>query len=162
MGQASGVTIRHPRNDDYDKIIRVVDDWWGGRAMAAMLPRLFFTHFRPMTFVAHQNETIVGFVTGFVSAADPDRAYIHFVGVDPNARASGIGRQLYERFFDAARAAGSRQVSCVTSPSNHQSIAFHRRLGFEPVDSPATRDGIPYFPAYDGPGEDRVLFTRAL
>jgi hypothetical protein len=26
-------------------VIAVIDEWWGGRPMAGMLPRLFFDHF---------------------------------------------------------------------------------------------------------------------
>jgi hypothetical protein len=58
-----------------------------------------------------------------------------------------------ERFFAVARADGRRRVSCVTSPANEGSIAFHTALGFEP--GPPQSD-------YDGPGEDRVVFSRAL
>ena len=42
---SNGVKIRNLSPSDYDAIIRVVDDWWGGRRMASMLPRLFFEHF---------------------------------------------------------------------------------------------------------------------
>ncbi len=33
---------RNIREEDHREIIRVVDDWWGGRRMSGMLPRLFF------------------------------------------------------------------------------------------------------------------------
>jgi len=34
--------IRHLRPSDHTPVITVVDDWWDGRTMAPMLPRLFF------------------------------------------------------------------------------------------------------------------------
>ena len=61
--------------DDYASIIAVVDSWWGGRAMAAMLPRLFFEHFRDTSFVAEVDGTLVGFLIGFFSPALPSEAY---------------------------------------------------------------------------------------
>ncbi len=84
--------LRPVEPGDYEYVIPRVDHWWGGRKMAALLPRLFFEHFAPTTAIAVDAGThgIVGFVCGFVSQTDPDIAYIHFVGVDPElaARAS--------------------------------------------------------------------------
>lgn len=44
-GMMSEVVIRQVEQHDYPSIISVVDEWWGGRPMAAMLPKLFFVHF---------------------------------------------------------------------------------------------------------------------
>ena len=122
--------------------------------MAPMLPKLFFIHFEGTSFVAEdENEELRGFVCGFLSQTADDEAYIHFVGVDPEARGSGIGRALYERFFEEVRANGRSVVRCVTSPANERSVAFHESVGFE-VER--------VVPDYDGPGEDRVLLVKRL
>jgi ribosomal protein S18 acetylase RimI-like enzyme len=156
--------IRHAEPSDYQPIIRVVNDWWGGRRMSDMLPKLFFVHFQLTSFVAERDGKIVGFVTGFVSQTFPDEAYIHFVGVDPEYRKSGLARALYEKFFTAVLNLGCHTVRCVTSPVNKDSIAFHRSLGFsvESYDSEKTIDGISVFEGYDGEGEDRILFYKVL
>ncbi len=39
--------LQHVEVKDYDPIIQVIDEWWGGRSMAGMLHRLFFEHFQP-------------------------------------------------------------------------------------------------------------------
>jgi len=39
------IRIRQIKESDYEAIISVLDEWWGGRQMAAMLLRLFFKHF---------------------------------------------------------------------------------------------------------------------
>ncbi|MCJ7593807.1 MAG: GNAT family N-acetyltransferase [Desulfobacterales bacterium] len=154
--------IRHAEPSDYQPIIAVVDEWWGGRRMADMLPKLFFVHFQPTSFVAEHNGKIVGFVTGFVSQTFPDEAYIHFVGVHPAFRKDGLARALYERFFAAVQNLGCRTVRCVTSPVNKGSISFHRRMGFSAKDSEKVVDGISAIEGYDGKGEDRVLFYKVL
>ena len=130
--------------------------------MADMLPRLFFVHFRSTSFVAEADGRPVGFVAGFRSQTDPDQGYIHFVGVDPRWRARGVARALYARFFEAVRALGSREVRCVTSPSNRGSLAFHAALGFEVLPGDAEQDGVQYVTDHDGPGESRVLLRRVL
>ncbi len=97
-----------------------------------MLPKLFFIHFEGTSFVAEAEDgELLGFVCGFLSQTADDEAYIHFVGVTPEDRGEGLGRALYERFFDEARANGRSVVRCVTSPLNQGSLAFHQALGFE-------------------------------
>jgi predicted GNAT superfamily acetyltransferase len=162
-GGTPDVTIRHVEPSDHAPITAVVDAWWGGRQMAGMLPPLFFAHFRPTSFVAERDGRLAGFLIGFVSQTDPAQAYIHFVGVDPEIRGAGLGRTLYERFFAAVHDRGCTEVRCVTSPVNTGSIAFHRAMGFSPFPGDATTpDGVPFARDYDGPGEDRVRFTKHL
>src|SRR4029077_13874733 len=85
---------------DSRRVHAVIDDWWGGRPMAAMLPKLFFVHFRDTSFVAEDDDgSLAGVLCGFRSQTFADEAYIHFVGVDPTRRAGGLGRALSERFF---------------------------------------------------------------
>jgi predicted GNAT superfamily acetyltransferase len=149
-----GVTIRHAQPSDYGRVIQHVNAWWSGREMAPILPQLFFVHFEGTSFIADDEEgRLAGFLVGFLSQADETDAYVHFVGVAPDRRGSGLGRELYERFFEAARDAGRTTVRCVTSPANETSVAFHQALGFE-VDRVAAD--------YDGPGEDRVLLVKRL
>lgn len=135
-------------------MIQHVNAWWGGREMAPMLPSLFFLHFEGTSFVAEDDEgKLVAFLIGFLSQSVPREAYIHFVGVAPRQRGSGLGRELYERFFEAARSHGRTLVRCVTAPVNTDSVAFHQALGFT-VERVAAD--------YDGPGEDRILFVKQL
>ncbi len=148
------VAIHRARPSDYGRVIGRVNVWWGGRDMAPMLPKLFFIHFEGTSFVAEDDQgQLAGFLCGFVSQTNPEEAYIHFVGVDPEHREEGLGRGLYEHFFEAVRERGCRAVRCVTSPANEQSLAFHTKLGFE-IERVAED--------YDGPGEDRALLVRSL
>ena len=157
-----GYEIRHLEPADYAPVISVVDDWWGGRQMADGLPKLFFVHFRDTSFVAERDGEIAGFVTGFRSQTFPEQAYIHYVGIDPSARGSGLGRLLYERFFAAARLLSCTEVHCVTSPVNSGSIAFHKVMGFECLPGDAEQDGVPFYTDYDGRGGSRVRFRKVL
>ena len=147
---------------DHAPIVAVVDSWWGGRQMAGLLPRLFFAHFQDTSFVIEEADLIIAFLIGFVSQSSPRQAYIHFVGIEPGYRKRGLGKRLYELFFAAARARGCDSVRCITAPINRGSIAFHRRMGFQIEKSDHERDGVAFTADYDGPGQDRVLFVKAL
>ena len=123
--------------------------------------------------ILHGSASILGFRVGGLAymtdaSAIPDATWPLLEGVDTGVRASEarmllapvlrqLGerdrRILYRRFFDDAARAGAHTVRAVTSPVNTTSIAFHRAAGFtvSPVE-----------PDYDGPGHDRVCFSRTL
>ncbi len=125
------MNFRTVKVSDYDIISPVINDWWGGRQMADLLPKLFFVHFNNTSFVAEEDGKIVGFLIGFLSQTFPEEAYIHFVGVDPDYRKQKIGRQLYDMFFSVVKENGRDIVRCITSQVNKNSIAYHKRMGFE-------------------------------
>jgi ribosomal protein S18 acetylase RimI-like enzyme len=156
------MNLRNLEPSDYPAVISVLDEWWGGRHMSDMLPRLFFTHFSSTSFLAEEDGTLAGFLVGFISQTKPDNAYIHFSGIHPDFRKQGLGRLLYERFFKTVQMKGCRYVRCVTSIVNRNSIAFHTALGFSTEAGNAVAEGISFHPDYDGPGEHRVLFVRQL
>lgn len=145
--------VRLAEPEDFETIIAVVDEWWG-RAASRDLTRLFLDHFHNTSWIASTTELpLAGFVIAFVSPAQPSTGYIHFTGVHPDMRRTGLARDLYERFFNTARSAGCTRVKAITSPVNDVSIAFHRALGFtasEPIKD------------YDGPNLDRVVFQKQL
>jgi predicted GNAT superfamily acetyltransferase len=146
-------SLRTARAADYDRIIAVVDDWWG-RPVQRALPRLFLDHFHDTSFVAERSGgELTGFLVGFCSPAQRECAYIQFVGVAPQQRRSGLARLLYEAFFQMAAKDGRRVVRAVTAPVNSKSIAFHAAMGFT-VTGPIG--------AYDGPSSAKVLFERRL
>ena len=161
-GPGTGVRIRPIRSSDYLAVIAVIDDWWGGRRMADMLPRLFFEHFTDSSFAAERDGELAGFLVGFRSQSRPGEAYIHFVGIRPGERGHGLGRELYEHFFAAVRARGCDRVRAVTSPVNRGSVAFHQRMGFDIELGEAGADGIAVTAGYDGEGQDRVRFVKQL
>jgi N-acetyltransferase len=148
------VIVRAAAPVDHARIVGVLDDWWGGRPMTDMLPRLFLDHFASTSLVAEADDgSLAGFLVGFVSPDQAGTAYVHFVGVAPDQRRSGLAADLCARFFGIARAAGSVHVKAVTSPLNEVSQRFHRALGFT-ISEPVVD--------YDGRGGDRVVMTYDL
>jgi ribosomal protein S18 acetylase RimI-like enzyme len=151
--------LRRPTPADHARVSAAIGVWWDheepglGQRLRAEVPRLWFEHFTTTSWVAdHPDGRLAGFLVGFLSPARPGSAYVHFVGVDPDLRRSGLGRELYARFAADAQRAGAHEVTCLTGPANALSVAFHRGLGFT-----AALD-----PDHEGPGEDRVLFHRSL
>lgn len=160
------VTLRQPTEDDYLAVARAIQAWWtqpgldtpsAARERAALVPRLWLQHFATTSLLAESGGALAGFLVGLLSQDRADEGYIHFVGVAPDQRGRGVGRQLYERFFELCRRASRRWVRCVTSPTNTLSIAFHEAMGF----SIERIGGAIAKPDYDGVGVDRVAFVRS-
>jgi ribosomal protein S18 acetylase RimI-like enzyme len=162
---ASELRYRRPTEADYVPIVRVVDDWWGGRKMDVLLPRLWLQHFTGTSWLAETADGhLAGFLIGFLSPDHADAAYCHMIATNPNLRQRGIGGELYARFFADAKAGGRDRVVSITWPGNRTSIAFHRALGFEVEAGPGTQNlyGTPAYPAYDHDREDRTVFVRRI
>ncbi len=164
MKQPSPAVAAHPiraiQASDFLAVTSVMDDWWGGRPVRHLLARLFFEHFHQTCFCIEAQGQVIAFLIGFVSPAQPDLAYIHFVGVHPDYRQYGYGRKLYQHFFATVRAQGVQRVQAITSPQNLLSIGFHQSMGFVILPGDAEVDGVAVHRDYAGPGQDRVLFER--
>ncbi len=160
-----GITFRRPVEADYAAIIAVVDDWWGGRRLTSILPRLWLQHFTGTSWIAETGDAhLAGFLIGFHSPDRGDVAYCHMIATDPNLRGRGLGRALYERFFADARAGGRTRVVAITWPANRISIAFHRALGFALEQGPGSQNlyGVPAYARYDYDTDDRSVLVRQL
>lgn len=163
------VRLRRPREADYPGIAVVVDDWWDGKVLQGLLPRLWFRHFPGTSWIAEDDDArgeprAVGFLVGHLSPAIPSRGVIQAVGVDPNRRRHGIGRTLVDAFIDDVRSAGALSVETLIWPGNRRALPFLAALGFapDPDDEPRPIHGIPALAGYDFGTEDRARFTRGV
>ncbi|WP_419893331.1 N-acetyltransferase family protein [Oceanobacillus kimchii] len=155
--------IRHIQSSDYYTISPLVNEWWGGREMSDMLPKLFFNHFNDTSFIVENDEeAVVGFLIGFLSQSKKNTAYIHFVGVHPDYRNQQVAKKLYNTFFKVIQQKGRNIVRSVTSPVNKGSIAFHKQMGFNIEEGDKEVEGIEVASNYDGHGQDRVLFMKRV
>ena len=156
------ILIRKAEPADHEQIIAALQNWWGGRDLTAMLPKLFLNHFNDTSFVIEKDGQMIGFLIGFISPALKDEAYVHFMGVHPDFRKKGIGTTLYERFFEICQKHGRRIIRACTSPVNRGSVVFHQRIGFriEPGDDEI--DGLPVTSDYNRIGDHKVLFTKFI
>ncbi len=147
------MVTRNVIEDDYLKVKEVINDWWGGRQMTHLLPRLFFEHFHSTSFIIEEeNKNLMAFLIGFVSQTHPNEAYIHFIGVNPEYRNKGLARELYNLFFTKARNLGCDTVKCITSPVNEGSVSYHKSMGFS----------VTLGTDYEGEGQDRILFSKYI
>ncbi|UCD33538.1 MAG: GNAT family N-acetyltransferase [Desulfobacterales bacterium] len=120
--------IRKAEPTDHNRIVSVMKDWWGGRDLTAMLPKLFLIHFHDTALIAEKEHDLIGFLIGFLSQSHANEAYIYFVGVHPEYRKRGLAKMLYERFFKICQEHQRTTVRACTSPVNKGSIEFHKKM----------------------------------
>lgn len=155
------VTLRCVRPSEYDDVMQLVTRWSRGRSFGITLPRTFFLHFANTSLVMLEGDEITGVLIGFRSQTEPT-AFIHFASIAPGSRRRGLGRRLYEHFFELSAELGCTAVQAITPPINSTLIAFHRQLGFDVIDGGGFCCGIAVSPDFAGPGQHRVLFRRRL
>ncbi|MEJ2727819.1 MAG: GNAT family N-acetyltransferase [Deltaproteobacteria bacterium] len=156
------ITVRKAGPADHESVIAALQNWWGGRDLTAMLPKLFLNHFNDTSFVIEKEAEMIGFLIGFISPSLRNEAYVHFMGVHPNFRKKGIGTLLYERFFEICRKHDRNIIRACTSPVNRGSVEFHKRIGFQLEPGDDEIDGYPVTRNYNRPGDHKVQFTKFI
>lgn len=157
-----GLTFRRPTEADHATVAAIVDEWWAGRRIRRLLPRLWFRHFGSTSWIAETPDgRLAGFLVGFVSPDHPAEALVHMAATNPNLRRRGVGRALVARFADDVAARGVARAGAAVGPDDRVAVEFLRAVGFVSVEGPGTERiyGVPAVPDYDGPGEDRAILV---
>lgn len=158
----SHLTLRNLDESDHPDVIKALRDWWGGRDLTKMLPRLFLVHFCDTSFAVCHDAVLIAFLVGFFSQSRKNEAYIHFAGVHPEYRGQGMGRFLYMTFFDLCKRNNKIAVRSCTSPVNVGSIAFHKSMGFILESGDSFINNISVTSNYNRPDDPKVLFYKSL
>lgn len=123
MEGGGGVTIRPWQVHDrvaVQALLRVLDE--GAEVTAGDAP----------AYVAERNGVVVGMVTLCVyTTLTGAKAYLDHLVVAPEARRSGIGRQLVEYAIERAREAGASRVDLTARTTKRAAHALYWSLGFE-------------------------------
>jgi GNAT superfamily N-acetyltransferase len=139
-----------------DRLLARRTEFWSGtlladEAVVALHDPLFFHQLGGFGALAITDGGLdAGYLLGLVSA---DRlGVVHAVAVHPDHRGRGLATRLVTRFAELASGVGARVVQAVALPGDPAARSLAGRFGAHVAPSPG----------HAGPGEDRVLFTRAL
>ena len=154
------IIVREAVPESYFQLVDVIDKWFGeSKAQGQYLHS--FIHFPQTTLLAYIGEKLVGFACGYVSQKYKYQAYLRLIVTDPNYRRAGIGRVLYEHFFENCKKLGAEEVRCTISTANICSIAFHESVGFKRTPS-RFEAGVPATENFDKDRNERLLYVKAL
>ncbi len=85
--------IRGLTKADYDYIISVLDQWWGGPAGRRADP-MFFYEFGEHALVAELDGQVIGFLLGVMLPGPSATGYVHLVGIHPDHRRRQVGKSF--------------------------------------------------------------------
>ena len=155
--EISAIAAGHlPAVLDLNNRHEVETSWLDRDALATLVAQAF------VAIVVPSTDGIAAFLIVLDQSADYDSpnfawfkdrydrfCYVDRIVVDAAMRGGGLARALYGHLFARARAAGHNVVCCEvnTMPANPASLAFHTRLGFQPVGEaalPARRKAVRY------------------
>jgi ribosomal protein S18 acetylase RimI-like enzyme len=154
------MTITNCSLDDFNQIFADIADFWGHDRTLYLHHPMYVREFGNTAYVIKDGDTVAAYLFGFLSQTRP-AAYVKFVAVRPAYRRRGLARRLYDHFIAYAKTRGCAEIRAITTPTNADSIAFHRALGMELLGEP-NEDGVPVLKDYAGPGRDRVVFRKPI
>lgn len=88
--------------------------------------------------------------------------YIHFVGIHPEFRNSGLAKNLYQKFYDVCLQDSRNIIRSCTAPINKLSIGFHTKMGFSIEPGSSEIEGVPITTGYLSDNDQKVLFKKIL
>ena len=163
LSDPPAIRLRAAREADHSTFSRLIDDWWGERRPKT--PRLWFRHFAGLSWIAERtaDERPVGIGIGGRGHDRPSVGLLVLVAVAPYVRRQGIGRSLVDAVAGSLHSSGSDTIEATVWPGNRVGVRFLEGLGF--MASPESSEplyGIPAIADFDGEGEDRAVFVRAM
>jgi ribosomal protein S18 acetylase RimI-like enzyme len=148
---------------DREAIVALLRNRWGGETMI-----VHDTVYRPAdlpAFIAVDGPDLVGLVT-----YEPGTESWHVLSLDSLVPGRGNGSALLDRVEAAARAAGCRRITLVTTNDNLDAIRFYQRRGYRiaSIDPGAvdrarrTKPSIPLIGLHGIPIRDEVTMVKTL
>ncbi len=153
--------VRPITKADFDRIVEVIDHWWGGPIGTFAHP-IFFYELGHHALVSREQGADDRISAGLHRAerraarrlktpSDVARTgYVHLVGIHPEHRRRGVGRLLYDRFTEDCRVARCVRMKALATHGNEGSIRFHVALGWNALE----------VDDYAGPGRRRIVFPE--
>lgn len=127
--------IRESRENDFKDMMRIAKrlhpDWFDKVAINESMPIDLRVH---RGYVAEENGRIVGFVT---YKSDEGKAWIGWIGVDPEIHRRGIGSRLFKKMEERLKKIGVKELRVGTVAESvkyepyERTRAFYRKMGFE-------------------------------
>ena len=128
--------------------------------------KIILNYFGNSSFIAIDDNRVLGWVFGFKSQFDPNIFFLWQLGVHPKVRRRGVGLQLIERLIEVARGLGSTKMRSTVIRENVASRDLFEKCGFnnisESKENFLTDQYGPYIPNYYAENEDLVLYELDL
>lgn len=155
------MNIEFANISDLDYISENIKDFWGDDRALHLHHPILINEFGNTAFVIRENNKVIAYLFGFLSQTEAV-AYIHLIGVSKNRQRKGLGKILYDKMIETAKANNCTKIKAITSQANQTSINFHTKvIGMLMLGSP-NEYGINVVKDYAGIGKDRCVFIKDI
>lgn len=116
--QQTTLRFRAARRGDGAALWRLVKAAGTLEVNSAYFYLLFAEHFGATCLVAEQDDAVVGGVIAYRPPAEPDAVFVWQIGVAPQARGLGLGKQLLHELLQLPGCAGARWLMATVAEDN--------------------------------------------
>ena len=145
---------------DYHQILNDITDIWGNDRTLHLHHPMFVYEFGNSAFAIKEEDKVIAYLFGFLSQTEKT-GYVHLIGVRQNYQHKGLGTLLYNHFITFAKNNSCIKLKAITTPTNHLSITFHKKIGKKMLGE-KNAVGIAVIKDYSGNGQDRVVFEKNI
>lgn len=158
--------IRNAEERDFLQISQLAENCSPMATERNSIYHIFVKFFNKTSLVVEdiENNTVIGFLLGFISQDKTNEAYVHLLCIDQSLRGEGLALKILDTFIQRVSSMGCNRISLISKPSNKRAIKFYLKHGFASYSSDETveEDGINVFKGYDGPGCDKIVFYKDI
>jgi len=125
-------TFRKPEKADGHSIYQLIDECRPLDLNSQYCYLLLCTHFRDTCIIAENDESIVGFISGYIHPGQKDTIFIWQVAVSPSVRSRSIGSKMLDNLVMREGLKGISKMETTIGPTNEESkrlfLSFARRM----------------------------------
>ena len=154
------MNIEKCKKEDFDQIIINIEEFWGSKRTLHLHHPILINEFGNTAFVIKDNNIVCAYLFGFYSQTKPI-GYVHLIAVRNGYKKKGLATKLYNHFIELAKNNNCKQIKATTSPTNLESINFHKNIGMKLIGKDKIGE-INVELNYSGPGGHRVIFIKDI
>ncbi|MFD1160944.1 GNAT family N-acetyltransferase [Hwangdonia seohaensis] len=144
------MTINKAKLQDLESIIAIEQQVFNTDSYPAFVLRQLFDISGDYFIVAKEDDKILGYALGGLNT-QKKQGWILSLGVHPDARGKGLGKQLTQRLIEVLKAENTKEIALTVYPDNTSAIKIYKDLGFE---------GNEVLDNYFFDNEDRIVMKK--
>jgi ribosomal-protein-alanine N-acetyltransferase len=145
------IKIRNYQDDDFSSVTTLEEAGIHTSYLSAVFIRQMSACCPDTFLVAVDGTHPVGYSIGVCVQNNPGQAWILRLAVSEKYRGNGIGTALISTMVDRLTDKGAHEIFLTVAPENQSARRLYKRLGF-------LQEQI--YPAYFGPGHDRLILKK--
>ncbi|WP_417499953.1 diaminobutyrate acetyltransferase [Methylophaga sp.] len=122
------ITLREPTAEDGSSVFELIAACPPLDTNSMYCNLLQSSHFSQTSVAAEMNETLVGFISGYVLPKKPDTLFIWQVAVGEKARGQGLASRMLRHILSREQCKNVKFIETTITPDNRASCALFESL----------------------------------